>query len=182
MLSQRFPLSNVLQPTAALITGATQAAGSAASATSTAVKLAGRELQPLVDKILEIDLMELAVSGWKKYRALQKYRDPDQYPPDVVANLSLLEHTLKSTHHPRVDISINGKSLPSLEFDFELALDLEGVTLVVQGGRIREVAAGQCRAQAQLAYGGKPLWKQETDPFMFPGKVSLGDGVPIPAL
>ena len=69
----------------------------------------------------------------------------------------------------------------TLEFTITLALKLEGVVLKVRGGKIREIAAGRCRGKGSLECAGVALLEKETDSVELPGRVSLGDGVDIPA-
>ena len=69
----------------------------------------------------------------------------------------------------------------SLEFTITLALKLEGVVLKVRGGKIREISAGRCRGKGTLECAGVALLQKETDPYELPGRVSLGEGIDIPA-
>ena len=69
----------------------------------------------------------------------------------------------------------------SLEFTITLALKLEGVVLKVRGGKIREISAGRCRGKGTLECAGVALLQKETDAYDLPGRVSLGEGIDIPA-
>ena len=53
--------------------------------------------------------------------------------------------------------------------------------LKVRGGKIREISAGRCRGKGTLECAGVALLQQETDPFDLPGRISLGEGIEIPA-
>jgi len=55
------------------------------------------------------------------------------------------------------------------------------VVLKVRGGKIREISAGRCRGKGTLECAGVALLQKETDAYDLPGRVSLGEGIDIPA-
>ncbi len=145
---------------------------------------AGAKLKEAVGKLPGIEWGPVAKEiegGWKKYRQLQQYRDTTKYPPEETILLSLTEHSIASSHHPKIEILAGEVPVGSLEFTITLALKLEGVVLKVRGGKIREISAGRCRGKGSLECAGVALLQKETDPFDLPGRISLGEGIEIPA-
>ena len=141
----------------------------------------GKEIEAKIGDVLDVDIMGVLLGGWKKYRQLQQYRDTTKYPPEETILLSLTEHSIASSHHPKIEILAGEIPVGSLEFTITLALKLEGVVLKVRGGKIREISAGRCRGKGTLECAGVALLQKETDAYDLPGRVSLGEGIDIPA-
>ncbi len=140
-----------------------------------------KEIEAKIGEVLDVDIVSVLLGGWKKYRQLQQYRDTAKYPPEETILLSLTEHSIASAHHPKIEILAGEVAVGSLEFTITLALKLEGVVLKVRGGKIRELSAGRCRGKDTLECAGVALLQKETDPFDLPGRISLGEGIEIPA-
>jgi hypothetical protein len=140
-----------------------------------------KEIEAKIGDVLDVDIVSVLLGGWKKYRQLQQYRDPAKYPPEETILLSLTEHSIASSHHPKIEILAGEVPVGTLEFTITLALKLEGVVLKVRGGKIREIAAGRCRGKGSLECAGVTLLEKETDSVELPGRVGLGDGIDIPA-
>jgi len=139
------------------------------------------EIEAKIAEVLDVDILGILLGGWKKYRQLQQYRDPAKYPPEETILLTLTEHSISSSHHPKIEILAEQVLVASLEFTITLALTLEGIVLKVRGGKIREICAGRCRGKGTLACAGVPLLERETERFELPGRIDLGDGIEIPA-
>ena len=140
-----------------------------------------KEIEAKIGEVLDVDIAGVLLGGWKKYRQLQQYRDTAKYPPEETILLSLVEHSIASSHHPKIEILAEQVLLGSLEFTITLALKLEGIILKVRGGKIREISSGRCRGKGALACAGVTLLEKDTEPFELPGRISLGEGIEIPA-
>lgn len=140
-----------------------------------------KEIEAKIGDVLDVDVLGILLGGWKKYRQLQQYRDTAKYPPEETILLSLAEHSIASSHHPKIEILAGEVPVGTLEFTITLALKLEGIVLKVRGGKIREIAAGRCRGKGTLECAGVALLEKETERFELPGRISLGDGIEIPA-
>lgn len=140
-----------------------------------------KEIEAKIAEVLDVDIVGILLGGWKKYRQLQQYRDPTKYPPEETILLSLTEHSISSSHHPKIEILAERVLLARLEFTITLALKLEGIVLKVRGGKIREICAGRLRGKGTLACAGVALLEKETERLELPGRINLGDGIEIPA-
>lgn len=140
-----------------------------------------KEIEAKIAEVLDVDIVGILLGGWKKYRQLQQYRDQTKYPPEETILLSLTEHSISSSHHPKIEILAEQVLLARLDFTITLALKLEGIVLKVRGGKIREICSGRCRGKGTLACAGVPLLEKETERFELPGRIDLGDGIEIPA-
>lgn len=125
---------------------------------------------------LAIDVGVLVLDGWRKYRELvaasERTRDAPGQPEDVV----LGDHEITSTHHPEVDVIVDGSLVSTLTFELTVSLELRGVIAIVEKGRLTTLRCGDVVAGARIS-----LWDQE----LARGEVScvvgmlvqLGDGV-----
>lgn len=129
--------------------------------------------------ILDIKLMNIIETGWKKYAELLKYTDREKYPPDSVLLVSLAEHTLKSEHKPSIEILVNGEVCGKIDFDVAVSLTLSGMILRVQDGRITGIISGTCKGEGTLKCEDTLIVKKSLDTITLPGIIDLGLGVPI---
>ena len=140
----------------------------------------GKEIEAKIGEVLDVDIVGILLGGWKKYRQLKQYRDPKKYPPDETILVSLTEHTIASSHHPKIEILAEQVLLSRLELTITLSLKLEGILLKVRGGRIREICSGRCLGKGTLECAGVAILEKETPRFELPGRIDLGDGIEIP--
>ena len=88
--------------------------------------------------LLDISVLDLLVGGWDTYQGLKKYRDKEKYPSTQSVLVPLAEHTVKSEHHPRIEIFINDEPVGTIGFEITLTFTARGVILLIQDGRIKE--------------------------------------------
>jgi hypothetical protein len=127
---------------------------------------------------LAVDLGEVVVSAWTRYRALvdagRRTRDAPGAPEDVV----LAEHTVTSDHHPTVDVLVDGQVVASLTFDVEVSLTVRAAVAVVQAGRLTAVRAGDVEVAATLGLHGAELCRRSAQ-VLVGHLVRLGSGAPL---
>lgn len=131
--------------------------------------------------LLDISVLDLLVGGWDTYQGLKKYLDKEKYPSTQSVLVPLAEHTVKSEHHPRIEIFINDEPVGTIGFEITLTFTARGVILLIQDGRIKEAKTGEIKAKGSLKCEGALLLEQDFRPIPLPGSVDLGDGIPIPA-
>ncbi len=131
---------------------------------------------------LDVKLIEIVGGTWAKLKQLQEYRDPLRHPPEETALVPLVDHKIRSTHAPSIDLLSGEKLIANLVFDVALLLTLTGVTLKIRNGRIVEIASGDCKGTGTIKYAGQKLAERSTPKWAIPGSLSLGDGFAIPHL
>ncbi len=139
-----------------------------------------KDVRKKIEDLLDIDVVTIMVRAWNKYRELQKYTDSKQYPLTDTYLVSLAEHTVSSTHHPYIEVTVNENPVGRIEFEVKVTLTLKGIILTVKGGRIMAIETGSCKGKGTIAYKGIPVFERETDSFALPGTIDLGQGIPIP--
>lgn len=128
---------------------------------------------------LDIPLSAILTSAWNSSRELLDYADPAKHPPEETALHTLSEHTIRTVHHPSVELVIDGIHAGEVTFDAELDANINGAILSIQGGRIYEVRVGTCRFTGELKYGDAVLARKTSHEYRFPGAIRIPGGAPI---
>ena len=132
-------------------------------------------------RLLDIDVVRLLVDGWNKSRELRKYRDEATYPPDEVIVVALSKHKLESQHKPHLELVVADRPVGRLNFQIDVAINLDGAQLTIQGGRIMRIATGKTSGTGTIRCEGVIVGQKEAKLGALPGSIDLGNGVPIPA-
>ena len=72
-------------------------------------------IEAKIGDVLDVDIVGVLLGGWKKYRQLQQYRDTAKYPLEETILLSLAEHSIASSHHPKIEILAGEVPVGTLE-------------------------------------------------------------------
>jgi hypothetical protein len=139
------------------------------------------EIHKKIADLLDISILDVLVGGWNTYRGLRKYLDKEKYPPTQSILVPLAEHTVKSEHHPYIEILINNEPAIKIAFEATLTFAARNVILLVQDGKIKGVRTGEIKGKGTIKCEGALLLEQDFRAIPLPGSVDLGDGIPIPA-
>jgi hypothetical protein len=142
--------------------------------TGFAAGLAADEL----NKALDSDVFTLLAQGWTKVQAVRDAAKGSLESGET-RKVTLGQHELTSTHHPVLTIRIAQVALPELKLTLELVARFKSAELAITGGRIRSLAPGEASAIARLKYKSVKLKEQSTPAWKLPGRLELGDGVPV---
>ncbi len=129
-------------------------------------------------RALDVRLDDILRGAWQTANDLQPYRDPDRYPPDQEALVEVGRRQLTSRHRPKVEVLVQGLRL-TIEFEVTLTLTIIGGRLRIRDGRIREITGSVFEGECLLTYGGMALLRRKTNRFEIPGRLALGEGLPI---
>ena len=129
--------------------------------------------------LLNLNVLDVLVDAWKKYLQIEQYADAAKYGPGEKILAPLAEHTVKSQHHPCLQILLKEHEVGSVKFNLEFSLTLEGFVLMVQDAKILEIQTGSGKGEGSLSLAEITLWKREVKPVRFPGHISLGSGIPL---
>jgi hypothetical protein len=147
----------------------------------TAWKMVQANLDQHLARLLDIDVVRLLIDGWNKSRELRKYRDDTAYPPDEVVVVALSKHKLDSKHTPHLELVVADRTVGRLNFQIDLALNIDGAQLTIQGGRIKRIATGKTSGTGTLKCEGVIVGQKDAKLGALPGSIDLGTGIPIPA-
>ena len=132
-----------------------------------------------VGELLNIDLADIFVRTWKKYRILKDYTDLKKHPPEETILLPLGEHNIVSEQRPCIEIFLNETRLATIDFLISLSLVLKGIILKIQGGRIMEILSGSCQGEGCIKCENQVLFEGKTESIILHGSIKLGNGIAI---
>ncbi len=118
-------------------------------------------------ELLELRFKDILVGGWRKYQQLEQYFEQGKTNPEVIFSVPLVNHSIVSEHHPKIEIRINEIQLGHIDFSILLKLELSGIILNIMGGEIEGVKAGNCKCKGSVACEGVVLFEDSSETFEF---------------
>jgi hypothetical protein len=116
-----------------------------------------REIATVTDGLLNLDFEHLLMSGWRKYTELTKAAERTLAAPGSEELVVLAMHRVVSTHHPSVDLLVDGVKVHTFVFELTVVFELNGVTAVLRHGDLVALRGGQCVVTVTLTLEGTPL-------------------------
>jgi hypothetical protein len=129
-------------------------------------------------ELFRTHLSDILLGAWQKYHVLSEYADSSKHPPGELASVPVFEHTVKSEHHPHLEIRFREQTY-EIVFDVELELTLKELILQVQDARIKAIQSGVVEGSGTISLGPAELVKAPFKPRPLPGILRLGEGVSI---
>jgi hypothetical protein len=118
-------------------------------------------------ELLKIKFQDILVGGWRKYQQVEHYLEQGKTNPEVIFSVPLVNHTIVSEHHPKIEIRINEIQLEHIDFSILLKLELSGIILNIKGGEIEGVKAGNCKCKGSVSCEGIILFEDSSETFEF---------------
>lgn len=122
-----------------------------------ALQAVHREVATVADGLFELDLGDILLSGWRKYTDLTKAAERTLASPGSEEVVVLATHRVVSTHHPSVDLIVDGAKVHTFVFELKVTFDLNGVVAVVRRGDLVALRCGECMVTATLTLEGTSL-------------------------
>jgi hypothetical protein len=121
---------------------------------------------------------DILAETWKKRKTLLEYCDKVKYPPEKKSLVPILEHTIKTSHEPSMEVSVYEKPIGTLAVKFDASFLVKGGMLEVQDGKINKIVAGNIEGTGKLQFMGVPVMEKKTT-FPIPGEYDLKEPVAI---
>ncbi|MDH6194162.1 hypothetical protein M2272_000783 [Mycobacterium frederiksbergense] len=139
---------------------------------------AEREVAKATDGFLSMNLADLAASGWKRYEPLRQAARRTRTAPATEEIVALATHQITSSHHPSIDVHIDGKAIATVEVTIKVTFNMTGVLAVVRQARLVAINSGNCTVAGQLALQGvTAATKQQR--FDLSGAIGLHNGIAL---
>lgn len=129
------------------------------------------EIRERVGDLLDIKVSSVLAAAWNKYRALSRALEASAASPEQSFLVPLAEHTVRSVHHPYVEIQLDGRPVGRVTFDIKLDILVQGIELVIRGGRVEKIRSGRCKGKGEIACQGATLISQDFGPIAIPGSI-----------
>jgi hypothetical protein len=128
---------------------------------ASALQAVDREIGTVADGLLDLDLGDVLVLGWRKYSALTESAKRTLAAPGSEEVLALATHRITSTYRPHVDVYVDGVKVNSLEFELTMVFALTGLFAVVSLGDLVALRGGDCVVTATLTLEGAQLAQRQ---------------------
>lgn len=115
------------------------------------------EIATVADGLLDLDLGEVLMSGWRKYTDLTQAAERTLASPGSKEVVVLATHRVSSTHHPSVELLVDGVTVYTFVFELTVVFDLTGVAAVIRQGALVALRGGECVITATLTLDKTPL-------------------------
>ncbi|WP_458318283.1 hypothetical protein [Mycolicibacterium brisbanense] len=138
----------------------------------------GRAVASGVSDLLGLSLGDLAVAGWNRYARLREAALRTVEAPTRSEFIEMVRHQIKSSHHPSVELFIDGRSVATIPISLDVVFEMKAVVAVVQKGELTAIEAGTCAVTVILDFAGAIIANKKRQ-FELSGAVRLRRGVPL---
>lgn len=131
---------------------------------ASALAVVDKEVAGIVHRLMEYDLGDLLVQGWKTYSRLMDAAKRSVEQPGQKENVVLGSHTVKWAWEPKVDMLVDGVVVNTLEFVLSVDVEFEPVVLAVRDGYLVSISAGSCTVTTTLTLEGGTILPERKTP------------------
>lgn len=135
------------------------------------VEVVKPEIRNAIGTLFHISLLDVLTEGWKKYKLISKSLEESKRASKETTLKPLVTHTLKSVHHPYVELLMDKQPIGKLEFELTAAFKVEGLILKIQNGAITEIKSGTCQGSIYLEFVGESLAEVKTELIILHGSI-----------
>jgi hypothetical protein len=137
-----------------------------------------RQVAVVADGLLDLDVVDLAVGGWRKHAALVAAARRTLAVPGSEEVVDLVSHRIRSVHRPDVAVLVDGVRVAKIDFELKVVFEIGALVAVVRAGRLVALRGGRCDLGATLTAEGI-LLAQQRKRFDLGARLSLGAGVEL---
>jgi hypothetical protein len=131
------------------------------SVSQTGREAAGNQIATVAHELLDHDLGEFAVAGWRKHAALTAAADRTRANPGSSEVVDLASHRITSVHRPYVELLLNDVHIATVRFELRVEFLVKALAATVRRGHVVALGFGACDVTATLAAEGVQLVKQQ---------------------
>jgi hypothetical protein len=118
---------------------------------------AGNQVAVVAHELLDLDLGDLVVAGWRKQGQLAAAAERTAANPGSSEVVELATHRVSSAHHPFVELLVNDVHVATVTFDLEIEFVVKALVVTVRDGHVVSLHTGACDVAATLAAEGVQL-------------------------
>lgn len=105
--------------------------------------------------LLDEPIGNLAHRAWRADRAIAAARERTRKGPEPREVLRTLEHTVRWSQSPQIDIFVAGQVVYTLQLEVAVAIEATAVHIVVERGEVVDVSPGAATAEVVLSIGDR---------------------------
>lgn len=126
-----------------------------------------------IGELLDIPVTDVFLASWKRTDAIKELLEESRKVPDAITSVELSDHTIKTQHHPHIEVRTRNGPPKRIEFRLRLLFKLKGFSLQIQNGSINELQSGPCEMQGTLEYQGLAVAEKKAASIDLPLTVTL---------
>ncbi len=140
------------------------------------------ELATVTEGILDIDVGDVLIYGWRTHRRLVEAARQTLRAPGRKEVVRLASHQITSAHQPAIDLVVDGVRVHTFHFELTIGIDIDVAVAVIQHGKLVAMTTGDLSVTGTLAAdmpaGNIELARQnrQISPHLL---IRLGPGVPL---
>lgn len=123
--------------------------------------------------LLDINVVDVLVGGWKAHRDVHRELDRTATDPSRTAMVQLTHHTIYSVHTPAIELRAQGRKVLEVSFPVELTLEIDAVRLTIRGGAIREIHPGDVKVRGTMKLENTVVLERQLSAITLPGRIVL---------
>jgi hypothetical protein len=110
-----------------------------------------KEVRAATARLLDMNLIDLLITGWRQYHDLTSAARRTLTVPGRPELVSLVTHRVTVTQQPHVDVLVNGRLVATVRLSVSVVFDVSGLLVGISAGRLIAVHAGRCDITVTLA-------------------------------
>jgi len=118
---------------------------------------ANSQVATVAHDLLDLDLGDLVVAGWRKQGQLAAAAERTAANPGSSEVVELATHRISSVHRPFVELLINDVHVASVNFELDIEFVVKALVVTVRNGHVVSLHTGTCDVAATLAAEGFQL-------------------------
>jgi hypothetical protein len=135
-----------------------------------------REVAGQAAGLLDVNLADVLVAGWREHHELTAAAQRTLAVPGSTELVSLATHQISTEQRPYVTVLVDGHRVATVELGLSLTLVVTALLAGISAGRLVALHTGRCDVTAALAIQGCDLVTRQAH-FELPGLIPLSPGI-----
>jgi hypothetical protein len=135
-----------------------------------------REVAAATAGLLNVNLIDMLVAGWRKHHDLTSAARRTLAAPGSTELVQLATHQVTEAQQPYVSVLVDGHRVATLNLDLSVVFDISALLAGIRAGRLVALHSGHCDITATLALEGTDIVTRRAH-LDLPGAISLGQGI-----
>jgi hypothetical protein len=114
--------------------------------------------------LLDMPIGNLAVHAWNSVEQVERAKKRTLEAPGSREVIRLGKHSITSRQSPTVEASLAGSTITVLRLTIEVRIQVSGVRLAIESGRLVNITSGEAQASATVSADGATLFHRDTRP------------------
>ena len=125
-------------------------------------KAAVREAAAAAAGLLDVDLDDLLLAGWRAHHDLIRAARHTLASPGSTELVDLARHWVTVAQQPSVAVLVDGRQVGTIQLALTVEFDISALVAAIKAGLLAAVHAGSCDVTATLAIGGTDVQAAST--------------------